>query len=210
MSFQYSDNYVNRGQNKNYEHSRRPISESDSGPEQHEPDHSHHEMVESENTKKEYYKFAGIIGVIFVCASIMSTVVGFDWAEWMRWFMGGFLIFFGSFKLIGYEMFIVMFPMYDPIGKKFKYYTWVYPFIEIFLGALYCLNLAAVPRDIITLGIFSVGAYGILKNLPRGGQVVRCACLGNIIKLPLSTVTLVEDVSMAVMAFVMLLFSFIA
>lgn len=203
MSFQYSDNYVQRRpvQPEPEDHQETP---------DHEPDHQHeHQMVEAQSNRREYLKFAGIIGVIVACATIMSTVVGFDWAEWMRWFMGGFFVFFGSFKLIGYDMFIVMFPMYDPIGKRFKYYTWAYPFIEVFLGALYCLNLLALPRDIVTFVIMSVGAYGILKQLPKGGEAIRCACLGNIIKLPLSTVTLVEDATMAVMAFVMLISNFL-
>jgi hypothetical protein len=205
MSFQYTDNYVNRNRDSGEQERRRPQVE----PEAEVTAHDHAEVVRAESSKKEYYKFAGVIGVIFLCATIMATVVGFDWAEWMRWFMGGFLVFFGSFKLIGYEMFITMFPMYDPIAKRFKYYAWGYPFLEIFLGALYCLNLVALPRDAITLFIFSVGAYGILKNLPRGGQIVHCACLGNVIKLPLSTVTLIENTSMAVMAFVMLVSSFL-
>lgn len=197
MDFKYSDNYVQHPKEHSLPEKNTNINHRD-----------HSSMTPAENSAKEYYKLAGILALIAICASIMSTVVGFDWQEWMRWFMGGFFIFFGSFKLIGYEMFTLMFPIYDPLAKKNKLYTLTYPFIEVFLGFLYCVNLAALPRDVVTLFIMSIGAYGVIKSLPRG-ETIRCACLGNIIKLPLSTVTLLEDLTMAFMAFIMLISHFI-
>jgi LSD1 subclass zinc finger protein len=45
---------------------------------------------------------------------------------------------------------------------------------------------------------------GVLLAL-RGRKSIRCACLGAVLNLPMTTVTLIEDVSMAVMAGAMLL-----
>lgn len=199
MDYHYSDNYAQRPRKR---------------PELHEEEEPHehvatvHKMVPAESTKKEYYKFAGVILVIIACATIMSSVVGFDWQEWMRWFMGGFFVFFGSFKLIGYEMFITMFPTYNPIAKRFKPYNYFYPFIELSLGFLYCANLLPIFRDATTVVLLSIGAWSILKSLPRG-ETIKCACLGNVIKLPLSTVTLIEDVTMASMGLIMLISNFV-
>lgn len=201
MDYQYSDNYAQRPR-------RRPQLDRETTAAAHSMTPAH-TMVETETSKKEYYKFAGVILVIALCATVMSVVVGFDWQEWMRWFMGGFFVFFGSFKLIGYEMFILLFPTYDPLGKRFKYYTYGYPFIELFLGFLYCANLYPLFRDVITVALLSIGAWGVLKNLPRGSAAIKCACLGNVIKLPLSTVTLIEDVTMASMALIMLISHFV-
>ena len=198
MDYNYSDNYVRQ---------RNTDKQTEQAHTEHVGHHDHSEMVKAESNKTEYYKSAGVISVIMLSATVMSTVVGFDWQEWMRWFMGGFFVFFGSFKLIGYEMFILMFPSYDPIAKRFKLYNYFYPFIELLLGFLYCANLYALPRDIITLVFLSIGAWGVLKSIPRG-ETVKCACLGNIIKLPLSTVTLVEDVAMASMALIMIISHF--
>lgn len=199
MDYHYSDNYAQRPR-------RRPQTNDEETTKTAVAHKS--AMVEAESTKKEYYKFGGIIVLIALCATTMSVVVGFDWQEWMRWFMGGFFVFFGSFKLIGYEMFILMFPQYDPIAKRFKLYNYSYPFIELMLGFLYCANLLPVFRDVVTVTLLSVGAWGVLKSLPRG-ETVRCACLGNVIKLPLSTVTLVEDVTMASMGLIMLISNFV-
>ncbi|MDQ3158709.1 MAG: hypothetical protein M3P98_01045 [bacterium] len=184
--YKYSDNYVKRDKPEEM------------------IEHSEHHLTDSSGNAKEYWKLGGIILVIAICASLMSSALGFDWQEWMRWFMGGFFVFFGSFKLIGYEDFLTMFPTYDPIAKRFKYYTYFYPFIELMLGFFYAANQFTPSRDIFTFVIFSIGALGIIKSIPKG-ETVRCACLGNVIKLPLSTVTVIENVTMSFMALTMII-----
>lgn len=169
----------------------------------------HNSPVIAESNVREYLKLSGVFLVIALCATVMSTVLGFDWQEWMRWFMGGFFIIFGSFKLIGYETFIMMFPIYDPIARRIKLYNWGYPFIELFLGFLYVANLMAPLRDVVTVVLLGIGAYGVSKAI-TASKGVRCACLGNVIKLPLSSVTLLEDVLMLTMAGIMIVGHFVA
>ena len=48
-----------------------------------------------------------------------------------------------------------------------------------------------------------IGSLGVLRAL-LDKRAIRCACLGTAIKLPMTTVTLVEDLGMAAMAAVML------
>jgi hypothetical protein len=54
--------------------------------------------------------------------------------------------------------------------------------------------------DWITLPLMLIGAAGVLRQLMRGSKI-QCACLGTYVKLPLTTVSLVEDLVMATMAF---------
>lgn len=176
---------------------------------QHNAEYSYPLQDSSQDKKPEYKKLALILAVIAVCATLMSFVLGFDWLIWMEWFMGGFLIIFGSFKLIGYEDFITVFPTYDPIAKRFQYYNYAYPFIELFLGFLFVSNLAPIFRNSVALLIFSIGAYGIMQKISSNSHDIKCVCLGNVIKLPLSTVSLLEDVLMAVGAAIMLVSIFI-
>lgn len=203
---QYYDNYVQRKRRRpNLSgEPRQPVGETVSVA--HESDHDHTEvMVPAQDLPRERYKLAGVYAVIALCATIMAFVLGFDLRIWMEWFMGGFFIIFGSFKLIGYEMFVMMFPQYDPIAARSKIYTVTYPFIELFLGFLYVANLLPGIRDVVTLVIFGIGAWGVMQYIGRTkGETIQCACLGNIIKLPLSTVTLIEDVLMASMSVIML------
>jgi hypothetical protein len=50
----------------------------------------------------------------------------------------------------------------------------------------------------------TVGSLGVIATLRRREQI-QCACLGTVIQLPMSTVTLIEDAGMALMAAIMLL-----
>ena len=172
-----------------------------------EHSHSHHEE-KPQNYTFEYIKFGGLMLAILLLALFFSNWFGSDSLfDAMRWFMGLFFLVFGTFKFIGYEMFTQMFPSYDIIAKKFKLYSYLYPFIELSLGVLYLINVFPVFRDLATFAVMSIGAYGIFKSM-KSKQVVYCACLGDIIKLPLSTVSLLEDVLMAAMALFMLLNNF--
>ena len=164
--------------------------------------HELHGVVES--SKKEYMKFFAIIFGLFLAATLTSSLTGLNWEEWMRWFMGGFFIVFGGFKLIGYENFVIAFRDYDILAKRHKIYAYIYPFIELFLGVIYVLNLFSPARDVFTVIIMSIGAFGVAKAIMHRSHI-QCACLGNIIRLPLTTVSLVENLVMASMAFIMLL-----
>ena len=62
-----------------------------------------------------------------------------------------------------------------------------------------------MATNIITLVLMLVGAAGVLNAL-LNKQAIRCACLGTALNLPMTKVTLVEDLTMAVMAGVMLLY----
>jgi hypothetical protein len=53
---------------------------------------------------------------------------------------------------------------------------------------------------IIVLGVSSIGV--IQSNLNK--RKIKCACLGDVFNLPMSTVTIIEDVGMVVMAALML------
>ena len=164
-------------------------------------DTSPHGMVVGESSLREYVKFAFVLAGIATAAFFLNGST-FN-AEYMRWFMGVFFVVFASFKFIGYQMFAMMFAGYDVIAKKFKPYAYLYPFIELTLGVLYLLDRAPLMRDLSTLVLMSAGTIGVVEEIKKRSGI-HCACLGNVIKLPLSTVSLVEDVTMGLMALVMI------
>lgn len=162
----------------------------------------------SPSQSSEYGKFAGvIIGIIVFSLLLFYIFDGQSFTNWMQFFMAMFFIVFAGFKFAGYEMFVEIFPSYDIIAKRYKAYAYFYPFIEIFLGFAYLMNAFGSIRDILTVIVMSVSAYGVAQELKRRrGGGVYCACLGNIIKLPLSTISLFENILMGVMALIMLIF----
>lgn len=168
-------------------------------------DNGHHDMVEGESSTTEYLKFTAVIAVITAAAFILNVLYGSGgWQEYLRWFMGVFFVVFAGFKFVGYKMFAMMFAGYDVIAKRFKAYAYAYPFVELALGIMYLADIAPIPRDIATVLIMGIGSIGVVQEIKKRSGI-HCACLGNVIKLPLSTVSLVEDVGMGAMAAVMLL-----
>lgn len=163
---------------------------------------NHHGGTES--SLGEYLKFVAVLVAIVVTSMALSFFVGNDGLQdWMRWFMGVFFMVFAAFKFAGYRMFASMFAGYDVIARRFKLYGYLYPFIELALGLVYIFDLLGVYRDVFTALVMFISAIGVYQEIKKRSGI-HCACLGNIIKLPLSTTSLVENLSMGIMAAVMI------
>jgi hypothetical protein len=130
---------------------------------------------------------------------------GFDWSRAMRHFMGGFFLAFSFFKLLDVAGFADSYRMYDVVAKRLPVYGYVYPFIELLLGAAYVANFQPTLTNWVTLVVMSISAVGVLQSVLQKRKI-RCACLGTVFNLPMSTVTIVEDGLMVAMAAFMLFF----
>ncbi len=167
-------------------------------------EHNH----ETEQTKT--YTFKDFLPLIIIFAVILGfTIVRQMYLGWcphlfMADFMGSFFIVFGGFKVLNWHGFAEAYAMYDIIAKRSKLYAYAYPLIELSLGALYFLGWYPFHTNLITLVVMLVGAMGVGIELSKGKTIV-CACLGAVFKLPMTYVTLFEDLLMAGMALVMLL-----
>jgi len=155
-------------------------------------------MTKGEHSPKEIAKFIGVLAAI----ALLSVLIN----RGTTGFMGVFFLVFASFKLAGYAMFVEMFPTYDIVAGKWPTYAKVYPFVEVALGLLYLTNSLPSVRNLVTVLVMTVSSIGVARELKRR-RGIHCACLGNIIKLPLSTVSLVENVAMGLMALYMLIFA---
>lgn len=123
---------------------------------------------------------------------------------WMRYFMAGFFFAFSFFKLLDVKGFAESYAMYDLIAKRIPFYGKVYPFIELLLGFLFLLNWQPLWVNAFTILLMSVSLTGVLQSVLNKTKI-RCACLGAVFNLPMSTVTIIEDGLMVVMAAWMIL-----
>lgn len=128
----------------------------------------------------------------------------FDWRGWMMDFMAGFFLVFSFFKLISLRPFAEGYRSYDIVAKAIPAYGFVYPFIELALGIAFLTRFEPFITNIVTLIVMGVSTIGVVRSLLRK-QVFQCACLGTVIKLPLSKVTLAEDLLMVGMSVAMLI-----
>lgn len=159
-------------------------------------------MEDHGTTWKDYLAFAGVIIFITGSSLLWSNYHNYSGLETMRIFMGVFFLVFSFFKLLDIKGFAMSFIGYDIIAKRVNWYAYLYPFIELGLALAFLLNITGA--DWITAIISTVGAIGVGQQLFRKSKI-KCACLGTYIKLPLSMVSLTEDLLMGVMAIIMII-----
>jgi hypothetical protein len=119
-------------------------------------------------------------------------------------FMGAFFLVFGFLKASKLSGFVEAYKTYDLIAKRSKVYSYIYPFIEIGLGLLYFIWIAPIFTLVTTIVLMLISAVGVYLKLKKN-EVVMCACLGTVFKVPMTWVTLAENLLMVVMATIMLL-----
>lgn len=123
--------------------------------------------------------------------------------DMMANFMGGFFVVFSWFKIINLRGFAEAYSTYDVVAKRWYGYGFVYPFLELGLGLSYFSGWNPFITNIATLLIMGVSTIGVFQSLMQK-RSIQCACLGTIFNLPMTYVTLTEDLVMVVMALAML------
>lgn len=163
--------------------------------------------VKVESWFSTYYPLLLIFGFITGITSLIefNNPAGFSFMNEMRYFMAGFFIVFSFFKFLNIKAFANSYQMYDIVAKQIPVYGFVYPFIELGLGIAYLLNFSPFATNLATLIVMSVGSIGVLMSL-LNKQKIQCACLGTVFQLPMSKISLFEDILMVGMAAVMLIF----
>ena len=142
---------------------------------------------------------------LFATVSFIEfTAENIDLLRWMRHFMSGFFLIFSFFKILNLRGFNESYKMYDIIAKKFPNWGYIYAFIELLLGIALLLNFRPVITHSICILIMSLSIIGVLKTVFEKKEI-KCACLGDIFNLPMSTITIIEDGLMIAMSITMLL-----
>ena len=88
--------------------------------------------------------------------------------------------------------------------RRWLGWGYAYPFVELALGVLFLLNFNPVATNGLTFAIMGISTVGVVQSL-LAKRRFQCACLGAVFQLPMSKVTLFEDVLMVAMSGAMLL-----
>lgn len=154
-------------------------------------------------TFSDYWPLVSLILIAAAAGVALTYHTAGGMVQWMHYFMGFFLCSFAMLKLFHPGAFADGFEMYDLLAKRCRSYGYVYPFIELGLGLAYLAFLFPPVTYTLTIVVMMFGAAGVLLALMRGLDI-NCPCMGSVLDVPLSTVTLTEDIGMAVMAAIML------
>ena len=160
--------------------------------------------IDQEQSKLQQLKPLLIILTYISVASILMNYKNWNSSEAMLDFMGLFYIVFSFFKMLDLKGFPESFRMYDPLAKRLPIYGRIYPFIETGLGLMLLMRYEVKIALIITLFVLGVTTIGVTKTL-LDKKSIRCACLGTVLKLPMTEATFIENIIMIVMAISMLI-----
>jgi predicted GNAT family acetyltransferase/copper chaperone CopZ len=174
--------------------------------------HSHQHKSAEERSKLATYwplllTVAYLVGGTAVAMFVAQTspVVPSTGMFGMSVFMGLFFVVFSFFKMLDVDGFAKAYSSYDIVAERWLGWGYIYPFVELALGLSFLLGITAtghawpIATNVVTLVVMVVGTIGVVNAVVRGRDI-QCGCLGTMFDLPMSTVTIVEDVSMALMA----------
>ena len=148
--------------------------------------------------------------VLLIGAYILGTTVllegvngAFNVKAWMSNFMAAFFLTFSFFKLLDVKGFAESYSAYDIVAKQWRGWAYIYPFIELSLGLAYLLHVNPHLTSAITFIVMTVSIVGVLQTV-LNKRKIKCACLGGVFNLPMSTITIIEDALMICMSVVMI------
>lgn len=121
----------------------------------------------------------------------------------MNNFMAGFFLVFSGFKLLDLPGFAQAYATYDLLAKRSRAYGFIYPFLELGLGIAYLTHWQPLITYSLTIVIMGFSSLGVIKALVNK-QKIQCACLGTVLNLPMTVITLIEDLAMVMMAAILL------
>ena len=144
-----------------------------------------------------------ILGYISI-TSILLNLQKWNLNNTMLDFMGLFYIIFSFFKILDIKGFSTSFSMYDPLAKKIPLYGIIYPFIEILLGIMLLFRVEVNTALFVTIIILGITSFGVTQTL-FNKKSINCACLGTVLKLPMTEATFIENATMIIMAISLLI-----
>lgn len=160
--------------------------------------------VPEEDTQRTFWQIYKpillVFGYILGTTLLVEAATGaFDWIRWMRHFMAGFFLVFSFFKMLDVSAFATSYGSYDVMTRRWPVWGYVYPFVELGLGILFLINFNPLITNGLTLVVMGISTVGVVQSLLAKHRF-QCACLGAVFHLPMSTLTLLEDLLMVTMS----------
>lgn len=169
------------------------------------PHKIHQSEIEEKTSWFATYKPILLIGGYILGGTFLFEAInnGFALDRWMNHFMAFFFLVFSFFKLLDLRGFADSYSSYDIIAKRWYGWGFVYPFVELGLGLAFLFHFQPLLTNGLTFVVMGLSIIGVLQSVLKKRKI-RCACLGAVFNLPMSTITIIEDGLMIVMSAVMI------
>lgn len=149
---------------------------------------------------KRYYPLLCVFLYAIIAAwaiALLNPVYG--WMSWMMAFTGLFFLFLSLLKFFDLKGFAEGFSKYDFLAKKSRFYAFLYPFLEGFIAFCFLSHFILVEVAFFTFALMLFSLLGVIHGV-RENKDLTCACMGSTLNVPLSVVSIFENVLMGVMS----------
>jgi hypothetical protein len=130
--------------------------------------------------------------LVFAYILVITILTSHDAMQAMRHFMAAFFLTFSFFKMLDIPAFADSYSSYDILATRWRPWGFLYPFAEAALGIGYLTGFNPLFTNSAAFLIMGLSIIGVLRSVLRR-RAIRCACLGTVFNLPMSTITIIED-----------------
>ena len=165
-------------------------------------------IFDTNSQENKLSKFQQLKPLFLIFGFILVFITAKNYGVWnidamMLDFMGTFFLVFSLFKFFDLNGFAQSFKMYDPLAKVIPTYGKVYAFIEATLGVLFLARIEIPIVLIVTIIVLAITTIGVTQSL-LSKKTIQCACLGTVLKLPMTQATFIENAIMISMAIILI------
>lgn len=160
------------------------------------------QMSKKETSLKDFAPLIAVFSYVILTAFLYTLITGPHINNLMHGFMGSFFLYFSLFKMLDIAGFAQGYSTYDVIAKRVYVYGYLFPFIELSLAVIFLLQFTTPVILYATAILMLISAFGVAKNLLKNSNF-KCACLGTVLNVPLTKISLFENLLMAAMAIIM-------
>jgi copper chaperone CopZ len=137
--------------------------------------------------------------LVFAYILAITILTSHDAKQGMQHFMAAFFLTFSFFKMLDIPAFADSYSTYDILAARWRGWGFIYPFAEVALGIGYLTGFNPLVINPAAFLIMGLSIIGVLRSVLKR-RAIRCACLGAVFNLPMSTITIIEDGLMIAMS----------
>jgi len=156
-------------------------------------------LAESAAPQTSWLKTYKPLLLVFAYIVLLSILTSHDTMQGMQHFMAAFFLTFSFFKFLDLPAFAESYSTYDILAARWRTWGFIYPFTEAALGIAYLTGFNPLLTNTVAFLVMSLSIIGVLRSV-LNKRKIKCACLGAVFNLPMSTITIIEDGLMIAMS----------
>lgn len=174
-----------------------------------EHSHVHDEKKKSFGQRLRPYLWLNLIIIgTLIFGGVATYLSGYyELHVFLEYSMAAYFLAFGILQTVSLKKSAKMLQQYDPLAKRFPAYGYIYPILQILIGIGLLFWISPLIINAVAAIIVLINLVGVM-NVLEEKKTVRCGCLGETMNVPVSWVTLTENIVMLLLCAGMVVYFF--